>query len=283
MANALEGTQPLPEGETALNPGNSPAPEQNDDEQHSDAERGSETEEIEGSAEGGEGGTGIEGTGEENSQEQQKPKKKLTWEMKRIHEETNKRREAERELERIREENERLRAGGSEQQSGNDRPDDESRVNQRAQQIVQQREYEARVRSWADAGVKDFGADDFNASCNLIAGFMDDRQQHQFMSILTDADIVEDGHKVIMALADDPEEAERILRLPPVKQALALSKLSAKVTKPAAPTPKPISKAPAPVAPIGGKTQASTRLDDPDVPMDKFAEKFLADMANRGR
>jgi len=283
MANELAGTQPLPEGDTAANPGNSNAPEQANNEQHSDAGLGNEAEEIEGSAEGGEGEAGTEGAGEEDTQEQPKPKKRLTWEMKRIHEETNKRREAERELERIREENERLRAGGSEQQRGNDQPDDDTRVNQRAQQIVQQREYEARVRSWADAGVKDFGADDFNASCNLIAGFMDDRQQHQFMAILTDPDIVEDGHKVIMALADNPEEAERILGLSPVKQALALSKISAKANKPNTPAPKPISKAPAPVTPIGGKTQAATRLDDPEVPMDKFADEFLKTMANRGR
>ncbi|UIY28702.1 hypothetical protein LZK73_18400 [Neorhizobium galegae] len=131
--------------------------------------------------------------------------------------------------------------------------------------------------------MKDFGADDFNASCNLIASLMDDRQQAAFMRAVTDPEIVEDGHKVVVALAADPEEAERILALPPVKQALALSRLSAKLGKPTTPTPKPISKVPAPVKPIGGNAQVSTSLDDPNVPMDKFADEFLKNMAQRKR
>lgn len=280
MANELDGVTPLPEGESVQDTGNS-APEQVNGEQHSDSIEGNAGEEIEGEAEGGEN-EGSEAGGE-GEQEQPKPKKKLPWELRRIHEETNKRREVERELEQAREELERLRKGGASENGPGSEPDPDTLINQRAQQIVEQREFQSRVNDWAAKGAQEFGVDDFNASCNLIASLMDDRQQANFMKTITDPEIVEDGHKVIAALADDPEEAERILSLPPVKQALALNKLAAKVNKPATPAPKPISKAPAPVTPIGGKTQASTRLDDPDVPMDKFADEFLKSMASRRR
>lgn len=281
MANELDGVTPLPEGESVQDTGNS-APEQVNGEQHSDSIEGNAGEEIEGEAEGGED-EGSEAGGEGEQQEQPKPKKKLPWELRRIHEETNKRREAERKAEELAAEVERLRKGGSADLSSEEAPDTDTLVNQRAQQIVEQREFQSRVNDWAAKGAQEFGVDDFNASCNLIASLMDDRQQANFMKTITDPEIVEDGHKVIAALAEDPEEAERILSLPPVKQALALNKLAAKVNKPATPAPKPISKAPAPVTPIGGKTQASTRLDDPDVPMDKFADEFLKSMASRRR
>jgi hypothetical protein len=283
MTNALEASQSLPEGETALDPGNSnSAPEQTNGEQHTDTDNGDAGEENQGAAEGGEN-EGSEASGEGDQSEQPKPKKKaLTWEMKRIHEETNKRREAERKAEELAAEVERLRNGGS-SEAAESAPDIDTLATRRAEQIVDQREFQSKVSAWDTAGAKEFGREEFNESCNLIASLMDDRQQASFMKTIIDPEIVEDGHKVVMALAEDPEEAERILRLPPVKQALALSKLSAKVSKPAAPAPKPISKAPAPVQPIGGKTQAGTRLDDPEVPMDKFADEFLKNIAQRRR
>lgn len=286
MTNALAGSQPQPEGETVLDPGTPSAPEQVNDEQHSDAELGNETEEVEGSAEGGENEGDAEGTGDsgEGDQGKSKPKKKLPWELRRIHEETNKRREAEKRAEELAAELEKIKkGGGTDAPAATETPDIDTLANQRAQQMVEQQEFQKRVSAWDSAGAQEFGREEFNASCNLIASLMDDRQQAAFMRTITDPEIIEDGHKVIAALAEDPEEAERILSLPPVKQALALNKLAAKVNKPATPAPKPISKAPPPVTPIGGKTQVSSRLDDPEVPMDKFADEFLKTMASRRR
>ncbi|UIY28703.1 hypothetical protein LZK73_18405 [Neorhizobium galegae] len=71
MANILEGTQSLPEGETVRDPGTTPAPELNDDQQHSDADNGDAGEEGKGAAEGneGEGAGAEEGTGEGQQEE----------------------------------------------------------------------------------------------------------------------------------------------------------------------------------------------------------------------
>lgn len=286
MTNALAGSQPQPEGESVLDPGTSSAPEQVNDEQHSDAELGNETEEVEGSAEGGENEGDAEGTGDsgEGDQGKPKPKKKLPWELRRIHEETNKRREAEKRAEELAAELEKIKkGGGTDAPAATETPDIDTLVNQRAQQLAQQQEFTKRVSEWGNKGVAEFGAEDFNNACNIVASLGDDRQVAIFREIITDPDAVEDGHKVVMALAENPEEAERILSLPPVKQALALNKLAAKVNKPATPAPKPISKAPPPVTPIGGKTQVSSRLDDPEVPMEKFADELLKTLAKRNR
>lgn len=292
MANALEATQGQPDGEAANDPGNSnTAPEQNNYAEHADNDI-EDNQNAENEVEGQDGdGTGeATAEAEEQQQEQEKPKpgekKKLPWELRRINEETNKRREAERKLAETTAELERLRKGGQSDENANgntpDQDDDiEARVARHAEQIVQNREFASRVNNWADAGVKEFGADEFNNQCNLIASLVDDKTQRELMDTLTDPDQVKDGHKVIMELAADPEEAERILSLPPKKMALALAKISDRVTTPAAPAPKPISKAPAPITPIGGGPKTTTRLEDENIPMDEWAKQFNKTMLER--
>lgn len=287
MANELDAQQGKPEGEAALNPGNNAAPEQNDDQLNTDAGENNAGEEIEGSAEGQEGNDAGEGAGEE-TQEVAKPKpgekKKLPWELRRINEETNKRREAERRAADLEARLAKLENGESGEARASSPEDDiDTRVARHAEHLLEQRNFKTRVDSWASAGVTEFGADEFNAQCNLIASLVDDKSQRELMDTLTDPDQVKDGHKVIMELASDPEEAERILSLPPKKMALALSKISDRIGKPATPAPKPISKVPAPVTTVGGSPKATTRLEDPDIPMDKFADEFLTNMAKRGR
>jgi hypothetical protein len=59
---------------------------------------------------------------------------------------------------------------------------------------------------------------------------------------------IEGGQKAIMELADHPDEAERILALPPHRMALALAKLAA----PEPSKPKPVSSLPPPIRPPAG-------------------------------
>jgi flagellar motor protein MotB len=69
-----------------------------------------------------------------------------------------------------------------------------------------------------------------------------------FLEVVTDMD---EGHKVLNYLGANPDEADAILSLPPLKQARALAKLEASISKPA--SAPPVSKAPPPISPVGSK------------------------------
>lgn len=271
--NELAGTQPGPEDTSAENPGNSPAPEQNDDEHDPNAEAGNE----------GEGGE--EQQPAERQEEPEKPKQKQPFYEKRFGELTFEKREAQRERDEARAELAALKAGkqpepGEQEPVQRQQPaNSDSEVERRAAQIVDQREYKARVDGVIAAGNKDFDVKTFTEKSNLVAGIAGDRA-YDLLNLVTDPEIVKDGHKVIAALADQPEEAERILALPLHKMTLALTKFAETNAKPA---PKPISKVPAPVDPINGGAKTATRLDDPDMSMDEFGPKFLEAMAKHRR
>ncbi len=133
----------------------------------------------------------------------------------------------------------------------------EQLIDQRAHALVAQREFEKRSKSWIEAGNKEFGPGEFMEKCNEVAA-LGAGDSAEFMSLITDADIIPDGHKIIAALADNPEEAQRILSLDPVRMAAALAKFSATAKTPE----KKISQAPAPIKPIGGTAKPSGPNDD---------------------
>src|SRR5215469_4284417 len=118
----------------------------------------------------------------------------------------------------------------------------EAAILQAAEQIVARREFEAKAGKTFEAGNKEFGAAEFAEKCNLVAsmGFGD---RADFMEIVTDPDIIPDGHKVLSALASDPDEARKIAKLPPAKMAAALVRYQANMKQ----SEKPISSAPAPI------------------------------------
>ena len=56
-----------------------------------------------------------------------------------------------------------------------------------------------------------------------------------------------DSHKILYQLGKNPDNAERILAMPPMQMGIELAKLTT-----AAPAQKPVSKAPPPLSPVGG-------------------------------
>lgn len=280
MDNALTATQGLPEGETAANPGNETAPELNNDQLDPNAGEGEGTEGGEGEGTGEEAAANAELHQGENTEAQQKKLKfndLPKWAIKRINDETNRRKDVERQLEEARRSS-AAAPSGQEQQPDNRaaapaNTDDD--VERRAAALLDQRALQNRVNAWAEAGNRDF-KDDFNERCNLVASM---GPPPEFMTIVTDPDIVKEGHKVVAELADDPEEAQRILSLPPVKMAIELARIGERVSKPAAPAPKPISKIPAPVSPVGGQPKTTTALDDPEANQDDWSKEYAAMMA----
>lgn len=156
------------------------------------------------------------------------------------------------------------------------KPEDfDKAVTARAQQIVAQEDAKRRTNSWFEAGKKEFGAAEFNEKCNLVAD-IGAGDNPEFMKLVTDPDIIPDGHKVIALLADAPEEAQRILSLEPVKMAAALTRFASSAKAPE----KPLSQAPRPITPIGGSAKPSTLPAESD-DMKTWMEKRNAQVAAR--
>jgi hypothetical protein len=189
--------------------------------------------------------------------ESEKPKR-TPWYQTRIDEITKARREAERKVTEL---EAKLGAANPEKPAeGQPTQVSEDVILQRAEQIVAQREFKAKAEHMMDAGNKEFGPSEFNDRCNVVAS-LGAGDRADFMEIVTDPDIIPDGHKLIGALADDPEEAQRIFKLPATKMAAALVQFQSKIK----PAEKPISQAPAPIKPIGGSAKPSAPNDTDDM------------------
>lgn len=118
---------------------------------------------------------------------------------------------------------------------------------------------------------------DFTDRCNVVAS-LGAGDRPDFMQIVTDPDVITDGHKVIAQLADNPDEAARILALPTVQMTAALVKFQAENSKPAA--PRPLSQAPAPIKTIDGMNRGNDAPNDKD-DMNTYAAKYRAQQAEK--
>lgn len=128
-----------------------------------------------------------------------------------------------------------------------------SEVDRLADQRSEQREHQRKVSEWDAAGRKEFP--DFIDRCNAVAN-MGASERPEFMRIIAD---MSEGHKIVAQLADNPDEAVRILSLPAHRMALELGRLSA-----VPPKPKPVSAAPEPIKPLGSPAggKANSLSDD---------------------
>lgn len=287
MTNELTATQGQPEGEAAAIPGNEAAPELNNDEQHHDAGQGENTE-------GGEGeGTGEEataGSGEQQQQEEApKPqqKKPLSWEMKRIHEETNKRREAEQRARDLEAELARARGGTQQPDPPADgAPPSIDEIRRQEREAIRREESvnaeiarrNAACNSVFEKGVTEIPDFD-DARISLVSAFGHEiNTKPEFLDAITELD---NGHQVFAELGRNPAEAERILGLSPVKMALEIARMGDRLAKPATPAPKPISKVPPPVSPVGGQPKTTVALDDPDADQSTWSADFHKMMAEK--
>ena len=133
-------------------------------------------------------------------------------------------------------------------------------VRAEAQRLAFQESVKARTNSWLQAGNKEYGADSFTEMCNMVAN-IGAGDSPDFMALVTDPDVIPDGHKVIAAMKENPEEAQRILAMPPVKMAAALTRFASTAKAPE----KPISNAPRPITTIGGTAKSSAPADNEDI------------------
>ncbi len=206
---------------------------------------------------------------------EQKPKR-TPWYQERIDTTTRQKNELKAELEAARAEIAALKPKEEGEQPAFDPKQFEQVIEQRAEAKVAQREFQKRSKGFIDAGNKEFGPAEFMERCNEVAA-LGAGDSVEFMQLVTDPDIIPDGHKVIAALAEQPEEAQRILSLDPVPMSAALARfaLTAKVPD------KKLSNAPAPIKPLGGTAKASAPSDNE--PIQDWMAKRRAELAAKGK
>lgn len=182
----------------------------------------------------------------------EEPKDKKPWFQKRFDRFTAQNQALAREKDALAQTNEQLleemanlRAGKTEDGRKSDlsEAEIEKRANQKALQIAAKKEFDKKCNVAHDNGIEEF--DDFEESIKTLSsmGVM----TNDFLDIVTDLD---NSHKILHYLGQNPEEADRIQSLSPAKRIAALIKLEGKSdTKES----KQISKVPPPIKPVEGK------------------------------
>lgn len=195
---------------------------------------------------------------DEQNAENEEGKDPNGWALKRIGKLTAKNHETARELEAARSESARYRMlleqmqqqgqeGQQSQPKLDQSPQDiDALVEQRATQKAQQQAIAERGQSVAKTGAETYA--DFQQAVQALDSL--GITQEQVQSLIG----MDDAHQVIYHLGKNPEEADRILSLPPLQQGRELERLAAKAAQ--APAPKPVSKAPAPVKPLDSTAAA---------------------------
>lgn len=117
---------------------------------------------------------------------------------------------------------------------------------------------------------------DFTDRCNVVAS-LGAGERPDFLQVITDPDIIPDGHKVIAQLAENPEEAARILALPTAQMSAALVKFQMLHSKVEG---KPISTLAAPIKPLDGTSRPGLAMDDRQ-PMSEYAKAFYVSKAKK--
>jgi hypothetical protein len=113
----------------------------------------------------------------------------------------------------------------------------------KAEQIVQQRQFDDKCNEVYNTGKQEFSDfDETIANFSMLGGIP--------VPVLEAVNQLPDSHKILYSLGQNMDEATRILNLAPVPMALALAKLSMSPVK-----TKPVSNAPPPIRTIDGSTR----------------------------
>ncbi|RQZ17241.1 hypothetical protein DIE15_12265 [Burkholderia sp. Bp9031] len=172
-------------------------------------------------------------------QPQEKPKN--DWVQRRIDQLTREKHEEKRQREAL---EARLRELQPDATTTTTQPMTADQIRAEATRLIAQEKFDTACNRVFDAGKTEFP--DWDTSLRtfqMLGGASQD-----FLEAVTSMD---SGHKVLHHLGQNPEEAERLLSLPPLRMALELARLETTVGQA---KPAPVSKAPAPISPVGGKS-----------------------------
>lgn len=179
---------------------------------------------------------------------------------------TREKHEARREVDQLRAELELLKAargGNSETEQKPAAGFSEADIQRRAEEIVARQRSAERTRSLISEGVKEFGQEDWNAKTGIIAA-LGATDNPAFMRALA---AIPAGHKVAVALADEPDRLASLLSLEPLEMAAEMGRMAVEV---GAPKAKTISNAPKPITPVTGRGAAAPDINDPNLSMKEW-------------
>ncbi|CAJ0710694.1 hypothetical protein ACPCHQ_17030 [Ralstonia thomasii] len=129
------------------------------------------------------------------------------------------------------------------------------------QEWMRQKSFDDACTAIYNAGAKEYS--DFDSALKQI-GMVGEIPQH----FLEAAVNLEDGHKVLYHLGQNPEIAAEMLSLPPVKLAIRMASLKGQLDRPKT---QPVSQASAPIKPISGSGAADVDLSKAS--LDDFMER----------
>ncbi len=117
----------------------------------------------------------------------------------------------------------------------------EARAQKRAEEISRVNAFNKACNDIAEAGKSEFNDfDDALKNFSMLGGI-----PTPMLETLTE---MPNAHKVLRAIGKDPELAEKVLKMTPMKMAMELARIESGLEKPA--MPKPVSTAPKPIIPI---------------------------------
>jgi hypothetical protein len=174
--------------------------------------------------------------------QQEKPKN--DWVQRRIDQLTREKHEEKRQREALEQQLQQYRQPAEQTQQPNQRQMSADDVRAEAKRLIQQEKFDDACNKVFDAGKTEFP--DWDSSLRTFQ--MLGGASPEFLEAVTAMDA---GHKVLHHLGQNPETAERLLSLPPLRMALELARLESTVGQA---KPKPVSNAPAPINPIGGRS-----------------------------
>ncbi len=154
-----------------------------------------------------------------------------------------------------------LEAGGGEVPKSEPGTVTDADVDKRAAELLAVRTFNEKCDTVWAKGEKDFG-EGFKDNVGMLRalGVM----QVPFVEAVMETAAPE---RVLNALGADPDEAVRIASLPPIRQAIALDRMAAKLATPAKPQ---ISKVPAPINTLDGSGKAIPTIYDNDLSDDDY-------------
>jgi hypothetical protein len=174
----------------------------------------------------------------------QQDKPKNDWVQRRIDQLTREKHEEKRQREALEAQLQQYRQPAETTQQPSQRQMSADDVRAEAKRLIQQEKFDDACNKVFDAGKTEFP--DWDSSLRTFQ--MLGGASPEFLEAVTAMDA---GHKVLHHLGQNPETAERLLSLPPLRMALELARLESTVGQA---KPKPVSNAPAPINPIGGRS-----------------------------
>jgi hypothetical protein len=148
--------------------------------------------------------------------------------------------------------------------------DVERRAQERAVQIAATTRFNEECNKVAESGKTEYKDSWVQTLTNLNSvGATGEGSNPEFLSMAIE---LNNPHKILHHLGNNPELAAKIVAMPPTKMALELARIEATVNAPKAAAPAaPVSNAPSPIIPVQGAAKGPTKdLADPTLTTEEF-------------